>query len=511
MWTQLRENFLRIWQGLSVARRITLAALAAVFLLAVIALVYWAMQPEYRVLYSGLTLEDSGAITARLQAQNIPYRLENQGTTILVPVNHHQQALVDLARAGLPAHGGKSFDDLFDNSTPFGLTPFLQQINYTRALQTELARTIMQLEPVAYARVHISRPEPSPFIRERKPVTASVMLRLKPGRTLPRSTAAAITALVSRSVEGLSPENVTLVDHNGRLLSEPVGEAGLAGGLLERKREYEAYLASEAERMLAAVLGPGKAIVRVTVEFNTQSMTEKTETYNLDQKPIRRSETVNEKSSGSSGVARGVVGTSSNLGRAGAGAGQTSAEQRETETTEYYPPPKTEITRVQAAGQIERLTVAVMVDLSGQSSGKPPIQLADVQEIVKQAVGFKAGRDEIKVSEARLQPAETIPPDTDLAEAQKWERYLALAKQLALPLAGLAGLAFAWMLLRSLRTAAPAAPTQTPALSELAQKNPELLARVIARWLESSPSSPAASAATTPTTTPARSAMRAAA
>lgn len=489
-WQRLREQVSRLWQDMSLTRRIVFVGLGAGFVLATVGLVYWAMQPEYRVLYTGLALEDSGAITARLQAQNIPYRLENQGTTILVPVQYHQQALVDLARAGLPARGGKTFDDLFDQGTPFGLTPFLQQVNYTRALQTELARTIMQLEPVAYARVHITRPEPSPFVRERKPVTASVLLRLKPGMTLPRSTASAIVALVSRSVEGLAPENVTIVDNNGRLLSEPVGDASLSGGLLDRKREYEAYLASEAEKMLAAVLGPGKAIVRVTVDFNMQTLTEKSETYNLDQKPVRRSETMNEKSTGSAGQARGPAGTTSNFGRSAATGANTSTEQRETETTEYFPPPKTEITRVQAAGQIERQTVAVMVDLSGQTGNRPPIQLNEVQEIVKQAVGFKPGRDEIKVTEVRLQPQTPSDLDRQWLEAQKWEWYLSLAKQLSLGLAALAGLLFAWLVLRSWKKEPTTASTSVANVVELARREPEVLAKVIARWLEASETEP---------------------
>ncbi|MCS7160304.1 MAG: flagellar basal-body MS-ring/collar protein FliF [Gemmatales bacterium] len=495
-WQQLREQISRIWQGLSWPRRALLGGVGLALVLACIALVYWAMQPEYRVLYSGLALEDSGAITARLQAQNIPYRLENQGTTILVPVSYHQQALVDLARAGLPARGGKTFDDLFDQGTPFGLTPFLQQVNYLRALQTELARTIMQMEPVAYARVHITRPEPSPFVRERKPVTASVLLRLKPGMTLPRNTAAAIVALVSRSVEGLAPEHVTLVDSQGRLLSEPVGDAALSGSLLERKREYETYLASEAEKMLATVLGPGKALVRVSVEFNNQTLTEKAETYNLEQKPVRRSETVNEKSTGTSGTARGPAGVASNLARTAGAASQTASEQRETETTEYYPPPKTEITRVQAAGQIERLTVAVMVDLSAPTPGKPPIALADVQEIVKQAVGFKAGRDEIKVTQVQFPPATPSPSEQEWWTAQNWERYLALAKAISFGLVGLCGLAFAWLLLRRGKTeAAPAAPA-VPGIAQLAQQQPEVLAQVIARWLEEGQATPPQEATT---------------
>jgi flagellar M-ring protein FliF len=254
--------------------------------------------------------------------------------------------------------------------------------------------------------------------------------------------------------------------------------------LLDRKREYEAYLSAEAEKMLAAVLGPGKAIVRVTVDFNTQTLTEKTETYNLDQKPIRRSETVNEKSTGSSGQPRGPAGTTSNLGRGTGVASTTSTEQRETETTEYYPPPKTEITRVQALGQIERMTVAVMVDLSQPAANKPPIQLNDVQEIVKQAVGFKTGRDEIKVTEVTLQPQQLAPLDQEWLEAQKWQYYLSLAKQLSLGLVALAGLAFAWLVLRAVKSTARATPEVPAGMSELAKHQPEVLAKVIARWLE---------------------------
>jgi flagellar M-ring protein FliF len=156
-----------------------------------------------------------------------------------------------------------------------------------------------------------------------------------------------------------------------------------------------------------------------------------------------------------------------------------------------------------------------MVDLSGQASGKPPIQLADVQEIVKQAVGFKSGRDEIKVSEVRLQPPDTSALDTELLEATRWERYLALARQAALAIAALTGLAFAWLLLRSFRTAQilPQPQTQTEGLAELARQNPDLLARIIARWLESAAASPATqppTAAATRSTT-AEQPMRAAA
>src|SRR5262249_42757446 len=153
------------------------------------------------------------------------------------------------------------------------MTPFTEHVNYLRALQAELARTIMQIDPVTAARVHIVRPDPSPFIREQKPTTASVMLRLRPGSTLSRNIAAGIVSLVSRSVEGLTPDNVTLVDANGRLLSDPhAAEGGSMGPQMEYRRELETYLATKAEGMLAQVLGAGRAVVRVTADINFQRL-----------------------------------------------------------------------------------------------------------------------------------------------------------------------------------------------------------------------------------------------
>src|SRR5262249_1383055 len=150
----------------------------------------------------------------------------------------------------LPVKGGKGFE-LFDQST-LGATPFTQHVNYMRALQAELAKTIMQIDPVTFARVHIVKPEPSPFLRDQKPTTASVMLKLKHGSSLNRNTSAGIIALVTRSVEGLTRENVTLVDSQGRLLfEENTSEAGMMGSHMDYRRELESYLASKAEGMLA--------------------------------------------------------------------------------------------------------------------------------------------------------------------------------------------------------------------------------------------------------------------
>src|SRR5262245_57912820 len=213
-----------IWKGMSTARRVVVAGVGLLFLAVLAGVSYYAQQADYRALFSGLPVEEVGALTAKLDSRGITYRLAAGGPTILVPADQVQQARVSLAAEGLPSRGGKGFE-LFDES-PLGMTPFVQNLNYSRALQAELARSIMQIEPVSFAKVLIVRPEQSPFLREQKPATASVVLQLKPGTALTRGVAASITALVSRSVEGLSPENVALVDSKGRTLSEQRGPDG---------------------------------------------------------------------------------------------------------------------------------------------------------------------------------------------------------------------------------------------------------------------------------------------
>ena len=257
---KLVQQLQAVWTGMSRTRRIVLVILAIIGLAATAGVAYWAGRPDYRLLYSNLSVEDAGAVTAKLQSQGVPFRLTSGGTTILVPAEQVEQARVDLAADGLPANGGKGFE-LFDSSS-LAMTPFQQHVNYTRALQSELARTIMHLEPVAFARVHLAQPEDSPFIRDNKPATASVVLKLKTGATISRSTAAGIVALVARSVEGLTPEQVTLMDTAGHVLFDQHGNdtTAVPGTQLEYKRDLEAYLGTKAEEMPDKVRRLGKMI-----------------------------------------------------------------------------------------------------------------------------------------------------------------------------------------------------------------------------------------------------------
>ncbi len=314
---RVAEQLKQVWLGMSMARRVSFVVLSALCLAVIVGVGYWASQPDYRVLYSGLSVDDASAITAKLQAQNTSFRLTSGGTSILVPAEQVQQLRLDLAAEGLPAKGGKGFE-ILDGSS-IGLTPFLQQVNYSRALQAELAKTIMQLEPVAYARVHIVRPESTPFVRDQKPTTASVVLKLKPNASLNPSVAASIVALVAGAVEGLKPEQVTVLDTSGRILSEQGGsESGAVPSSLQldHKRRHETYLAKQAEEMLAQYLGPGHAIVRVAADINFKTLTETREQY--DQGRVLKEDITSHKSTSSGGwVMRGSVRHLQQSGKAG--------------------------------------------------------------------------------------------------------------------------------------------------------------------------------------------------
>ncbi len=517
---RLQQQLAQIWQQMSLVQRVALVLLGALSLAVVIGVGFWSARTEYRVLFSGLSAEDAGAVTNSLQTQGVPFRLEAGGTTILVPVDRVSQLRLTLAVEGLPAKSGKGFE-LFDQSQ-LGMTPFTQHVHYLRALQGELARTIMQIDPVVNARVHVVRPEPSPFVREQKLPTASVMLRLKPGATLSRSVAAGIAALVSRAVEGLTPENVTLLDASGRVLSEPItAEAGLVASQLDYRRSLEHYLAAKAEDMLARVLGPGRAIVRVAADINFQRLKEKKESYDPDRKVIAREKITTNKTTSTSPAQSGVVGASANLPK-GAGAatsskGGTSSSQDETTETDYLVSKTIQETE-DKFGAIDRLTIAAMVDLSKveapkDGAGKTAMRLADVEELIKQAVGFKGDRDQIKVSDVALPGAAEVPePDAEAAALRQWQFIVDMVRNASLAVAALVAVILGWIVLRR-RPSPPAAEEKPPPeapppevppspkelsereqasrrLATLAEQSPEIIAKVLASWLKEGPSPP---------------------
>jgi flagellar M-ring protein FliF len=489
---QLYEQLRAIYLGMSRTRRIFLLALTATCLIVLVALGIFAFQTDYQVLYSGLSPEDAGVITAKLQSQGVPFRLNANGATILVPADRVSQLRVDFAAEGVPSKG-KGFE-IFDEMN-VGMTPFLQHVNLDRALQAELARTIMQVEPVVHARVHLVRPEQTPFVREQKPATASVVLKLKPGAVLSRSTAQGIVALVSRSVEGLNPEQVTLVDTSGRLLSENKGDTPApVASQMEYRRELETYLSNRAEDMLSQVLGPGRAVVRVTAEVNFQHQKTKKESYDPEQRVLVKETITNRKSATGGQAVRPGAGASSNLPNRTpptAASGHQTNDNEENTDSEWRAT-KIEQEMEEGRGNVERLTVAALLDLSkSEGTAGAGLSVADAEEIIKQAVGFKKGRDEIKVSDLKLASGSTLENvEAEYQAAQRMRWYLSLARNVSLSVTALVALMMGWLYIRRTRpkdhAPPPAAesPSQDEVLEELLREDPQRLAKVLERWLD---------------------------
>jgi len=498
---QLRE----VWAGMSTARRGLFVAVAVLLAALVGGALYYRSQPEWAVLYSNLTEDDAQAIRDKLQTQGVPVRVSFDHRTVEVPVDRVGAVRIDLAGQGLPAQA-KGYE-LFDEPS-LGTTPFQQNVNLLRAKQAVIAKTIRQLEPVANATVEIARPEPSPFIREKQPTTASVMVQLRPNGALSRAQVNGIVAFVSKAVEGLTPENVTVMDGKGNQLSEQGGpEAGVVSSQLDYRRAVESYLAEKAQAILIPSLGAGRAVVKVTADINFQNRKEVHETINPDQKALKKERTTTRTNNSSGGGgARGVAGATPNLaGRqsgASAGGGGSTSTNKEDESEADYEYSHTHREIEDRLGGIKRLTVAATVDLTPPEGGKPPLTTQAVEGLIKQALGFDDQRgDAIQVTEAKLASAAPPPLVEEAPETKAfwrdpqffaWVRNASLA--IAVVLLALVMVLIAWLLVRtarmpSLSTAAlgPEAAKGSPTAERLAvtaHQDPDALVRAIAALME---------------------------
>ncbi|HYL80071.1 MAG TPA: flagellar basal-body MS-ring/collar protein FliF, partial [Candidatus Acidoferrum sp.] len=331
----------------------------------------------------------------------------------LVPGSQVYETRIKLATAGLPQGGGVGFE-LFDRSS-FGVTDFVQKLNYQRALQGELARTIGQIREVQQARVHIVLPQPTIFSDREKPATASVVLGLRPNGRLNPEQVRAIVHLVSGSVEGLDADHVTVIDSAGRMLSSR-SDRGPAAGTASQY-EYQSGVETDLQRrvqsMLEEVLGPGKASVRVAAQLEF-SQGERTEERVDPNTVVKSEQRTTETTKGSSTRPNGVPGTTANLGSPPTGVSGTSSSNesvKEQESIQYEVGRVVE-RRTLVAGDIKRLSVAVLVDppyrvTTGAKGGeqKLPVprdkaELEKLRAMVMKAVGFNASRgDEVEVAE----------------------------------------------------------------------------------------------------------------
>ena len=483
---QMREY----WAGLGTTRRVGVVVALVVVAIALGAVVYLSPGTHYVPVAAGpLPPDEVGAMRARLTTENIPSRLATGGTNLEVPEDRYAEAVVSLAAGGITARGGKGYE-LFDE-TSLMTTPFVQSVNYQRALQAELGRSIMQIESVQSARVLIAKPDPSPFVRDQKQPTASVVLKLKPRAAMSPATASGIVSLVARSVEGLRPENVTVLDSGGRLLSDP--HAGDRGGLPTPQLEYleklETYLSTKAEEMLAKTLGPGRAAVRVSADVNFSRVKTRERSVSPNDRVAVAERSANSANSG--GTTRGVAGATNNLVRAGgtlpgssSGGGGNSKE--EVIQTDYH---FSESIRdiEDSNGSVSRLSIAALVDLTPQIEGQTVISQADAEAIIKQAIGFRSGRDNVTVTPAKLTGTGTPEPDESVVQLQKVKTYISLARNLSLALAVVMAVLVAGLLaLRRRDVPVPPEPAPAP----VSPTEDERRAAAMARFIELARSEP---------------------
>lgn len=470
--TQLRT----FWSGLGTARKV---ALVGITLLVFAALATYSVLSattgtNYVPVFSdqAIPIEEVQAARTKLTAQSIDSKISEDGT-LKVPLEKRPLARVILAADGIPSRGGKGYE-IFDE-TSLGSTPFVQNVNYQRALQAELARSIMQLEPVQTARVLIAKPESTPFIRERRATTASVVVKLKPGAKLDAAAASNIVSLVARSVDGLLPEHVTVVDSSGRLLSDPrAGDRdGLPAAQIQYRDEVERHLAAKAEELLTSHLGRGRAIVKVSADINFQKVREQQVSYPSDGKVTAAERSTNIQTTAAA-RAGGVAGARSNLPPGGAGvtsAGGAGTSKEEVLQTDYSLSKTTRDVENDRAA-LQRINVAAIIDLTPSEDaapGGPTMTVAEAEEIIKQAVGYSAARgDQIKVSNARLGSAVTPPleaADDEAARFQRLQNYVSLTRNISFAVAVV--LATALIPLVLLRRRPRPAPPPEPAAPEV--------------------------------------------
>src|SRR5947199_367325 len=361
LWSQLAAFFL----AQPPARRVAIGAVGLLSMAAVLGLAWWAQRPLYRPLFTNLSERDASAIVEALKTEKVPFELEEGGGAGALPAETQYELRLTLASRGLPEGGGVGFE-IFDKQT-LGQTDFLQRLNYQRALQGELGRTIGQLGGVEAARVHLALPERSLFVAEDRRPSASVVVKLVPGRTLGRAQIDGIVHLVASSVEGLDADAVTVVDESGRMLTQDRhgDTSGASSTALELQNAVERQIAERVESMLGAVVGRDKAIARVAAALDFARVERTEETFDPDRAVVKSQRTTREQTTGPRAAAGGPPGVQANLTNDAAAATTTESEGPRTERrdeSQSYEVSKVVSRTIGPVGALKQLSVAVLID-----------------------------------------------------------------------------------------------------------------------------------------------------
>lgn len=430
-FAEILQQLKGIIQTLSAGKMMTLFLLTATTVAGLVMMVSWSGRADYAPLYHQLAPEDAGQVVAMLREKKIDYRLSHDGGTIQIPRGRLYEVRLDLASQGLPRGGSMGFE-VFDN-TKLGMTEFVQNINYQRALQGELSRTINGLAEVESSRVHIVMPQRSLFIQEEEPASASVTLTLRHGRWLSEDQVQGIVHLISSSVPRLSPAGVTVVDQNGKMLAgfkDQPSVARMSSDHLEFQQRKERSLEKRILTMLERVLGEGKAIVRVACELDFVQQEQTEEIFLPDNQVVRSEQRLSQVSTQGETLPMGVPGLAANITQPQAEetpGTQVTGFQKEDQTRNYEIG-RTTRRQIMPVGKMQRLSVAVIVDGSyqtaapgrgeGQESRYIPRsaeEMASLENIVKSAVNFDEARgDKVEIANIPFNTQRlALPPDAD--------------------------------------------------------------------------------------------------
>jgi flagellar M-ring protein FliF len=462
------DQLRKLFAGLSLFQQISIFVVAALVVAGLLTFSHMRRESDFHPLYSGMAPEDAATVVQKLKEAAVEYRLLEDGATVAVPSAKLAESRLTLAAAGLPKSGRIGFE-LFDKNN-FGATEFVEHINYQRALEGELERSIMSLAEVEQARVHLTLPKESVFIDRQEPAKASVMVKLKPGAQIAPNNVIAVTNLVASAVQGLSPDAVSLVDMDGNLLSKPRRTAAADGSeitaeSLEVRQQIEKTLVSKISATLEPLLGANRFRAGASVDCDLTSGEQQEETLDPAKSVMLSSQKTEE--GAEHPVAGGIPGTASNLPNPPNNAQNktTTGVSRRTENITYQASRTVRTTHI-PQGLVKRMSLAVLVDQTVQWDGDganrkkvlvppAPETLKTIRDLVAGVTGFDENRgDQLIVESLPFESSlNAVPPPLPKAVTAKpavkeppilefYHKYSDLAAPAAIGLAFLMALGF---------------------------------------------------------------------
>ena len=435
----ISSQFQNFFQTLSVARRLILLSIVSIVLLGLVALIVVTNQETWVPLYSNISNEDAAIIKEKLDQNQIPVQVGPGGRSILVRSDLADEARLALARERVTLGGGLGFADLFLGTSGIGETEFKQNVKFRMALEGEIARMIMKINSVRFAKVTLALPKKSLFIEKEDKPKASVIVNVGLGNIMGRNKVLTIAHLVANSVEGLVKENVVVVDQNGRLLSKGISDQDQGGNFQDQftfKRTIERNLESKIIKQLEPIIGPNRVKPSVSIVLSFDRVTTREEIYDPDASVVRSERTTTENAVGTRSIPVGIPGVASNLPETRAGASEVANVSKLNKTTQVrnYETSVRRVVSEPSVGKLLRMSVAVLIDGkylqnvdpdSGEILGTRWVEwtteeMKELERMIKAAVGFDAQRgDTLTVTNMRFEQGR----DKDaIAQSEKRER-----------------------------------------------------------------------------------------